>query len=237
MNIQKLEKKLGHTFSDPVYVRTALRHSSYVNEQADIDLSDNERLEFLGDAALSLCISHLLFTLLPEEDEGILTQLRASLVNDNWLAGIARKLDLGHYIQLGKGEFLSNGGEKDSILAGAFEAIVGAIFLDGGLAAALATVEQCFQEDIQSQLATHTFYDFKSLLQERLQAADKSPPVYQIIEEVGPDHEKTFRCRVAAGSIEAEGQGRSKKAAQQAAAKKALAIIQNTEDQSSSDLI
>ncbi|MFW6237558.1 MAG: ribonuclease III [Desulfosudaceae bacterium] len=226
MNTYSLEKALGYRFTDPDLLATALRHSSYVNEHPDESLADNERLEFLGDAALSLCVSHMLILALPGLNEGALSQIRANLVNDAWLADIARAINLGDHLLLGKGEEQSAGRDKDSILADAFEALLGAVFLDGRLPAVFPIVERFFARDIHDHLTSHITHDFKSTLQELIQLNEKTTPVYKIIREEGPDHDKTFYCLVTAGRLQAEGCGKSKKSAQQAAAREALRILQ-----------
>ncbi len=230
MNIDALEQKIGHDFSNPALAEQAMCHSSYVNEHSDVPVQDNERLEFLGDAVLSLCVSHLLMTYYPELDEGVLSKIRAGLVNDQSLAQRSRALSLGTFLMLGKGEELSNGRDKDSILAGAFEALLGAVYLDGGLPAAQKLVTACFHQDMKTLSISDISQDYKSSLQEYTQAIHKSSPVYEIIEAAGPDHAKTFRYSVTAGDIVAEGQGSSKQAAQQMAAERALERIQSAKE-------
>lgn len=225
MKTTLIEQHLGYRFTDTGLLAKALRHSSYVNEQADPAMEDNERLEFLGDAALSLCIGHLLMVRFPELSEGDLSQTRAGLVNAAWLADIGRSMDLGEHVLLGKGEEQTNGRNKDSILANAVEALLGAIYLDGGFDAVMAVVKRKFETDIEALAALDMNRNYKSLLQELTQATDGKAPVYEIIDETGPDHDKTFHCRVSAGGIQAEGTGKNKKTAQQDAAHKALALI------------
>ena len=225
MKTTLIEQHLGYRFTDTGLLAKALRHSSYVNEQADPAMEDNERLEFLGDAALSLCIGHLLMARFPELSEGDLSQTRAGLVNAAWLADIGRSMDLGEHVLLGKGEEQTNGRNKDSILANAVEALLGAIYLDGGFDAVMAVVKRKFETDIDALAVLDMNRNYKSLLQELTQATDGKAPVYEIIDETGPDHDKTFHCRVSAGGIQAEGTGKNKKTAQQDAAHKALALI------------
>jgi len=193
-------------------------------------MDDNERLEFLGDSVLSLCVSHLLMTYYPELDEGVLSKIRAGLVNDQSLADRARVFCLGEFILLGKGEELTHGRDKDSILAGAFEALLGAIYQDGGLPAALDMVTRYFHNDMKTQTVSDISQDYKSSLQEYTQAIYKTSPVYEMIEAVGPDHDKTFRYSVTVGDVLTEGHGGSKQAAQQMAAQKALQQIQSTSE-------
>ncbi|MFZ5564173.1 MAG: ribonuclease III [Thermodesulfobacteriota bacterium] len=225
MDSSPLEQHLGYRFTDAGLLAKALRHSSYVNEQAGQGLEDNERLEFLGDAALSLCIGHLLMARFPDLAEGDLSQTRAELVNAAWLADIARSMNLGDHLQLGKGEELTGGREKESILAGAFEALLGAIYLDGGFDAVMTVVKRGFEKQIEGLAASNLNRNYKSLLQEFAQAAYKTPPVYEIISESGPDHDKRFCCRVCVGAVAAEGVGRNKKMAQQDAARKAMILL------------
>ncbi|MDY6823206.1 MAG: ribonuclease III [Thermodesulfobacteriota bacterium] len=225
MPASELENALAYTFRDIDLLHQALRHSSYVNEHADADMEDNERLEFLGDAALSLCVGHLLMTRFPDLNEGALSQARANLVSTAWLRDLAMGLHLGQYLNLGKGEEHTGGRQKDSILAGTYEALLGAIYLDGGFEAVFHIVEQHFAGDITSAVLPEINQDFKSMLQELTQAEFKTSPVYQITDESGPDHDKTFLCRVKAGNIESEGTGKSKKSAQQMAAQNALATL------------
>ncbi|MEW6079129.1 MAG: ribonuclease III [Thermodesulfobacteriota bacterium] len=228
MDISELENKIGYRFLSPRLCQQAMRHRSYINEQTESGLEDNERLEFLGDAVLSLCVSHLLMSSYPELQEGALSKIRASLVNDQSLAVRARSLFLGSFILLGRGEEMTQGRDKDSILAGAFEALMGAIYLDGGLDAALALATRCFSGDIRKLNLSDIIQDHKSSLQEYTQAVYKTSPVYEIIGSYGPDHEKKFRYSVTAGDIVAEGTGSSKQAAQQMAAQEALKRIQSS---------
>lgn len=230
MDIGELEKKIGYCFSNPLLGEQAMRHSSWVNEQSETTLDDNERLEFLGDSVISLCVSHLLMTYYPELNEGALSKIRASLVNDQSLADRARAFFLETYIQLGKGEEITHGRRKDSILAGAFEALLGAIYLDGGLKAAIEVANRCFHNSIKTVTLSDIGQDYKSSLQEYIQAVYKTSPVYEIIEAFGPDHEKTFRYSVTAGDVLAEGSGGSKQAAQQMAAQEALKLIHSSSE-------
>lgn len=225
MAVSAIEKELGYRFKDTALMQTALVHSSYANENAKDDVRDNERLEFLGDAVLSLCVAHMLMACFPEMKEGYLSKARASLVNSSSLARIARSIGLQDHLMLGKGEEQTNGRNKNSILADAFEAIIGAVYLDGGFNAAFDVVKGKFGKTIQSGLDPTRVESAKNILQEFMQAEYKESPTYEILDETGPDHEKTFRCLVRAGGITAQGSGKSKKAAQEAAARKALDIL------------
>ena len=219
---EALEKVLGYHFSNTDLLINALCHSSYVNEQSQHRLTSNERLEFLGDAVLNLAISHLLMHHYPNFAEGELSRNRAFLVNETQLATIARKMDLGPHLLLGKGEEQTDGREKNSILADAVEAVLAAIYLDGGFEAAFSFVEAHFAEQLQTVNRTHRQTDYKSRLQERVQAIYREVPRYQVVGTSGPDHDKTFRVRMQVAGISAEGDGKSKKMAEQEAARAGL---------------
>jgi ribonuclease III len=224
-----LEQALGYKFKNSENLIAALRHSSYVNEQPNANLASNERLEFLGDAVLNLSISHLLMRHYPDLDEGDLSRNRANLVNELQLAQIAREIDLGPHLLLGKGEALTDGREKNSILADTTEAIIAAIYLDGGFDAAFAFVETHFHERLRVATQTHYDTDFKSQLQEFAQSVYHEVPQYKVIGEQGPDHDKTFKVRMAVADVTAVGEGKSKKLAQQAAARAGLALLNSPE--------
>jgi len=217
-----LEKALGYQFNDPQLLICALRHSSYVNENALDNLVSNERFEFLGDAVLSLIISHLLMQRYPELTEGELSRNRAHLVNETQLAAISREIGVGPYLLLGKGEALTNGREKNSILADALEAVIAAIYLDGGFEAAFQFVKGQFRERLDNVHLSGDATDFKSKLQERVQQSYHQVPHYQVIGTSGPDHDKTFRVKMTVAEITAEGDGKNKKMAEQDAARAGL---------------
>jgi len=221
----EIEQRLQYEFKNKNLLQEALRHSSYVNELADSNLRDNERLEFLGDAVLNLIVGHILMHSYPDLKEGDLSRSRANLVNESQLAKTARSFDLGSYILLGKGEIQTRGREKDSILADTFEALMAAIYLDGGFDAAYQIIETNFQPLIEHLHAAANNHDYKSQLQERIQVGHGSMPNYTIIREEGPDHDKTFRVALKVLDIETQGIGKSKKAAEQEAAQKALEIL------------
>lgn len=223
--LENLERALGYRFKDVGQLTAALRHSSYVNEQPGTALTSNERLEFLGDAVLNLAISHLLMKRYPDLAEGDLSRNRANLVNENQLAEIARKIGLGPHLLLGKGEALTDGREKNSILADATEAVIAAIYLDGEFDAAFAFVEKHFQERLRTATRAPYETDYKSKLQEYVQSAYHEVPRYRVVDEQGPDHEKIFTVRVTVAKIAAEGEGKSKKTAEQAAAQAALELL------------
>jgi ribonuclease-3 len=216
---------LDYDFENPELIAEALRHSSFVNEQNDPDLRDNERLEFLGDAVINLVVGHLLMDRFPDIREGELSRMRANLVNESRLAAIARSLNLGAFIQLGRGEEQTNGREKNSILADTLEAAAAAVYLDGGLEAAFSLLERYFAPLLKTIQRTSANRDYKSRLQELLQEHQGSVPVYQVIAETGPDHDKTFHVEVAIADQHIAGSGRSKKLAEQDAARRALGIL------------
>ncbi|WP_319406506.1 ribonuclease III [uncultured Desulfosarcina sp.] len=217
-----LECALGYRFNSPEQLTAALRHSSFVNEQPQPNIASNERLEFLGDAVLNLSISHLLMKRYPDLAEGELSRNRAQLVNETELAAIAREIGLGPHLLLGKGEALTDGRKKNSILADATEAVIAAIYIDGGFDAAFRFVENQFRERLRN--VSHPRYetDYKSMLQERVQSTYHEVPIYQVVDEIGPDHDKTFRVRMTVAGITAEGDGKSKKMAEQEAARAGL---------------
>lgn len=229
-SLSTLQADLGYHFNDPDRLTHALCHSSYVNEQPQDDLASNERLEFLGDAVLNLAISHLLMARYPEMSEGELSRNRAFLVNETRLAAIARELGIGSHLLLGKGEAQTDGREKSSILADAVEAVIAAIYLDGGFDAAFRFVEQRFRERLRSANRSRYETDYKSRLQERVQSIHHEVPSYTVVESTGPDHDKTFRVRMTVAGIVAEGDGKSKKLAEQEAARVGLQRIDQKTD-------
>lgn len=222
----EIEQLLQYEFKDKDLLQEALRHSSYVNEIAEQQLRDNERLEFLGDAVLNLTVGHILMRNYPDIKEGDLSRSRANLVNESQLAETARSLRLGSSLLLGKGEIQTQGREKNSILADAFEALMAAIYLDGGYDAVYRIIEKKFQPLIEQLDTTDSNYDYKSRLQERVQVDHGVIPNYSISREEGPDHDKTFWVALKVIDIETEGSGKSKKAAEQNAARKALEILE-----------
>ncbi len=221
----ELQNKLRYTFKNPDLLEESLRHSSYVNEQPDTDLRDNERLEYLGDAVLNLVVGDLLIQRYPDCKEGDLSRMRANLVNESQLATIARTINLGVYLQLGKGELQSAGQEKNSILAGAFEALMAAIYQDGGFEAVYHFIDRRFSALIDSMQTTVANHDYKSQIQELVQVSHQKMPVYTVIHESGPDHDKTFRVQLTLQDLQTEGVGKSKKMAEQDAARNAFKIL------------
>ncbi len=221
--LSPLENELGYQFKDISLLCEALRHSSYVNEQRDPALQDNERLEFLGDAVLDLVITHILMNHFPQTREGDLSRMRATIVNESQLAAVAQRLNLGQHLLLGKGEALSHGQEKSSILADALEAVIAAVYLDGGLQNAFDVIERQFSQNISQVGERLAAEDFKSRLQELVQVRFKTIPEYKVVAESGPDHDKTFEVCLSIGTfLTTHGTGKSKKAAEQAAARVAF---------------
>lgn len=221
----EIEKKLAYEFKSKELLDEALRHSSFVNEQPGVDLRDNERFEFLGDAVLSLIVGHILMERYPDANEGDLSRTRANLVNESQLAIIARAIDLGAFIRLGKGEIQTHGRDKNSILAGAFEALIAAVYLDGGFKTAYKIIENNFVPLLDSVNSAIDSYDYKSQLQEWVQEEQGPMPYYKVVREEGPDHDKTFWISVKVFDFESDGQGKSKKMAEQDAARQALETL------------
>jgi ribonuclease-3 len=230
LNLAELEKRLGYEFGDRTWLGQALVHSSYAYEFPQYGPS-NERLEFLGDAVLNLIISDFLVTIYPEAHEGVLSRRRAALVNARHLAGIARRLELGAYLRLGRGEERQFGRHKPSMLADALEAVVAAVYLDRGYGAAKEVVKVLFQGSLEVQEDELGSQDFKTSLQEYAQKWLKLSPEYQLLQETGPAHARIFEVEVwVAGTALGRGQGKSKKQASQKAAQQALLTLQQQAD-------
>lgn len=227
IDLSELMHKLNYEFKNIDFLIESLRHSSFVNEQLDTALQDNERLEFLGDAVLNLVVGHILMQRYPELKEGDLSRMRANLVNESQLASIARGINLGSYLQLGKGEIQSKGWNKKSILADTFEAVIAAVYIDGGFDAVFSIIDGHFSFLINSVTTPTANHDFKSQIQELVQMEYRSVPIYRVVNENGPDHDKTFRVQLKVGEVQAEGIGKSKKAAEQDAARKGLDILKS----------
>lgn len=225
-----LPKKLGYEFRAPTLLEQALTHRSFHNENPAESKGHNERLEFLGDAVLDLIISEKLFSLHPDLAEGDLSKLRASFVNESSLAEISRGMEIGKSLRLGRGEEITNGCDKPRLLACTFEAIVGAIYLDGQYEKAKTFVLKHFDERLSAPFAEGDHADYKTRLQEKTQQQHRKTPIYELLGEQGPDHEKVFRvCVKLDGVVLGEGEGRSKKAAEQLAAQVALQKIETGE--------
>ena len=219
-----LEKKSGYHFQNPLLLKQAMTHSSYANEHKAKGYHDNERLEFLGDAVLEVVSSEFLFRNYPALPEGDLTKLRASIVCEPTLALCARALDLGDFLLLGKGEEHTGGRKRDSIVSDAMEALIGAIYLDGGFASAKEFVHRFIMTDIEHK---KLFYDSKTILQEQVQKNWHDGEIsYVLTGEEGPDHDKTFLVDLyVAGEKKSSGKGRTKKAAEQKAAYETILFL------------
>jgi len=217
-----LQNTLGVSFKDPSLMEQALVHSSYINESPGITTS-NERLEFLGDAVLGLIIAQELYQRLPQSSEGEMTELRSSLVRGDALSRLAKAISLGDYLYLGKGEEASGGRRKPANLAGAMEAVIAAIFLDQGLNATRDFILRLMGKELDKVLSQGIAPDYKSQLQELIQARHQQTPTYQVIEETGPDHDRRFSVEVrVGGTVLGRGSGKSKKSAEEEAARSAL---------------
>ena len=221
--IKDFQNTIGYNFQSEGLLRQALTHSSYANEKHMKKLSDNERLEFLGDAVLELVSSDFLYKNYQKLPEGELTKLRASIVCEPTLALCAKELHLGDYLLLGKGEDQTGGRERKSILSDALEAVIGAIYLDGGFANAKEFVLKYIMTDIEHK---QLFYDSKTILQEIVQEKGTQPVEYVLIKEEGPDHNKNFTVDARVnGKVMGQGSGHTKKAAEQAAAYQAIRVL------------
>jgi len=221
--LARLEEKLSYVFRDRRLLQLALLHRSFSFEQVRRLTSDNERLEFLGDAVLDLVVGRAIFELYPEMREGDMTRLRALLVNESYLAEMATTLGLGEFLLLGRGEETTQGRAKPSILSSAYEAVLGALFQDGGFEIAAAFIDHQFLPVLDSQRLRLRQADAKSHLQEVLQESFSEAPAYVLDSAEGPDHRKTFLVSVCfRGVVLAQGQAFSKKEAEQAAAAEAL---------------
>jgi ribonuclease III len=226
----KFQDRLRLKFNDLSLLQRALTHRSYLNEHPEYSFEDNERLEFLGDAVLDFIAGALLYHRFPEMDEGQLTRLRAALVRTETLAGFARRFQLGDVLLLGRGEAESGGRTRQRNLCGAFEALVGAVYLDQGMAAARRFAEPLLGPAIDDILTNSSDKDAKSLLQEWSQATLGETPLYRLASSHGPDHAKEFTVNVLIGpTVCGEGIGHSKQLAEQAAAERALEAIRHGE--------
>ncbi len=222
--MKELQKKLRYEFKDITLLKNALAHSSFANEQKG-KIASNERLEFLGDSVLSIIVSEYIYKFYPNLPEGQLTRIRASLVCEKSLAVFSKELGLSDYIMVGKGERANGGNNRPSILADAFEAVLAAIYLDGGMEPARKHVLRFVKEELES-LHNDNFKDFKTELQEIIQRNPEERLIYVLTGESGPDHEKTFTVEVRLNSnVIGTGEGNSKKRAEQAAAKQALELM------------
>jgi threonylcarbamoyladenosine tRNA methylthiotransferase MtaB len=234
-SLRELEERVGYRFKEIEWLDRALTHKSFMHESPTIQPdpareNGNEVLEFLGDAVLSLAISHLLLKAYPEAQEGTLSKKRSHLVKRSFLAHLSRELQLEDHLLLGKGELLDGGRKKASILANVYEALIGAIYLDSGFDRSLEIVRYHFESYLDSETASSLFSDYKSLLQERVQQSYRLSPKYRVAEESGPDHDKRFQATVLIDQeVMGSGWGKNKKEAEQEAAKKALEELQSAE--------
>lgn len=226
--MDSLEKRIGYKFNNIDLLKNALTHSSYANEVKG-KTSSNERLEFLGDSVLSIIVSDYIFKNFNNMPEGELTRLRSSLVCEKALCGFSRELNLGNYLLLGKGEEKGGGRERDSILADAFEAVLAAIYLDGGMAPAKKHVMKFVLRELKIHPPKEAHLDYKTELQEIIQKNPEESVSYILISESGPDHDKVFNVEVRLNSnVIGSGSGKSKKQAEQMAAKQALQLMGKT---------
>lgn len=221
--INNLQKSIRYNFKEIDLLYTALSHPSYAHENNLPHYKSNQRLEFLGDAVLGLTVSEMIYNEYPNFPEGHMTKVRANVVRESTLARIARDVSLGEFLYLGKGEESTGGRQRTSILADALEALIGAIYIDGGIEKAKLFVKNYFNTEIKETIQKQSYRDFKSTLQELIQRDNKEKLFYEVIGESGPDHDKNFTVQVKfCNKILGKGTGKSKKEAEQAAAKSAL---------------
>ena len=229
--LRSLTKKLGLDFDNLELLDASLTHSSYVNEREQRACCDNEALEFLGDAVLGMVVSHHLYSEFPSHPPGHYSALKAALVNKSALAQCAREISLGKYVRLGRGEELSNGRDRDSVLANALEAVIGAAFLDGGLDAAHGFVLRLITPCLEELNRQEVHRDSKSRLQNITQERFKTLPEYRVVREMGPDHKRSFEIELGInGKVYGKGTGPSQKAAEQSAAKEAWRKLEENSD-------
>jgi ribonuclease III len=230
-----LEERLGWHFADIALLDTALTHRSFVNENVAAIGRDNERLEFLGDAVLELTVSDMLMRKFPDHAEGELSKLRASVVNEQPLAELARRFGIGDHLLLGKGEEGSGGRTKPSLLANALESVIAAMYQDGGFDRTAAFIGRLFEPLIEEGELSTLYRDYKTAVQEMSQLLFREMPRYMVISETGPDHDKRFETSLKIGErLIATGMGKSKKEAEQFAAKMALEELRKIEADSPS---
>ena len=222
-SLHELEARLGFQFHEILWLDQALTHKSFSYETDPVVRVANEVLEFLGDAVLTLAISHLLIQRFPKATEGDLSKKRSHLVKKSFLAHLSKEIRLEEYLLLGKGEMQTGGRKNPSIMANTYEALIGAFYMDAGYDQALETIKQHFEPYLQDEMPSSLFHDYKSLLQEDSQRVQGQSPRYQVLQESGPDHDKRFQASVIIdGDVKGVGWGKSKKEAEQDAAKKAL---------------
>lgn len=227
-----LEDKLGYVFRDKSLLSTALTHRSYINEHHQLALSDNERLEFLGDSVLGLCVSDFLIKKYAASPEGDLTKIRAVLVGEKNLAQLATDLHIGDFLLIGHGEETSGSRQKESFLANALEAVIAAVYLDSDFNKVKEIITNLMDPLVRNNnLSSTDFFDYKTALQELCQKRYKTVPAYIVVDSKGPEHAKIFEVKVAVvNKLTEYGSGRSKKEAEKQAAKKAWEMLQNEKD-------
>ncbi len=230
--LKRLQKKISYSFKKLSLLNQAFTHKSYANENQEQECKDNERFEFLGDAVIDLIIGHLLMDDFPQHHEGDLTKLRSAIVNEKRFADLARKLNLGEFLLLSKGEGATGGRNKNSILADTYEALIASIYLDGGFKRVFKVVKKHFEDILTAaNQGSLCFRDFKSELQEYTQRVFKTTPKYVLVRKSGPDHNKTFEVNITfKNKVWGKGVGKSKKDASQQAAQKALQKLSETDD-------
>jgi ribonuclease-3 len=231
LHLEQLEAKLGYTFRDRTLLSNALLHRSHIHVTGQEREQSNERLEFLGDAVLGLVANEFLFKQFPDRSEGDLTKMKSLLVCGTRLSEVATDFDLGIHIRMSRSEAATGGRQRPTILADTTEALIGAVYLDGGLGPARAMVHRVVLKGNEQVLARRSLRNYKSRLQELIQARYKSPPRYRIMEVGGPDHDRIFKVAVSfEGRVLGTGEGRSKKKAEQVAAQVALEALENEPD-------
>lgn len=229
IDLDELECCLDYHFKNPALLQQAITHKSYLNEARGKSQKDNERFEFLGDAVLDLIISQDLLLNYPDTPEGELSKMKSRIVSETALAKVAKRLEIGRFLLLGRGEEINQGRTKPSLLANTLEAILAAIYLDGGLEAANQVIEKIFKDEIEGLLKTEAFTDYKTELQELCQRDYEILPAYTVLSESGPDHQKIFEVQLSIkGNVYGKGLGRSKKEAEQQAARETLEKLKKT---------
>lgn len=233
VDYERLQKNLKYRFRDIRLLRQSLTHRSFANESGDSEIEDNEKLEFLGDSVIGFVISDLLYHCFPRFREGDLSRVKSHVVSESFLAHLAREIDLGSFLLLGKGEASSGGHEKSSLLSNCYEAIVAAIYLDGGIEPAREFLIQAFKERVETLVYNRHILDHKSLLQEHSQELFRCIPRYKVRRALGPDHERVYEVDlVINGEVFSVGTGRNRKEAEQSAAKAALTKLNISEGKS-----
>jgi ribonuclease-3 len=231
-SLRALETRLGYQFDHIEWLDRALTHKSFIHQTTTPIKESNEVLEFLGDAVLNLVVSRLLFETFPEAHEGVLSMRRAHLVKRSSLAYLSKEIRLEDHLLLGKSELIDGGRKKSSILANTYEALIGAIYMDSGFDRTLEVLQHHLGPYLQAEIPSLPFNDYKSLLQEKAQRTQGRSPKYQVLQEEGPDHDKRFQASVSiGGEVKGIGWGKSKKEAQQEAAKNALEELKMSNDE------